>query len=165
MNTYQSYRGNIRSGDTISFSRQGGNPFLAFIFYIISAVTGSTWYHTGTAYVIGGRVFIIEAVWPRVRIYPLGYLGSFYHMGLDINFTEESERMLLSQVGKPYSIIKAIIAVFLTPRGTASWQCSMLNIEFLKANGYPDHWDQYTPGGCVNTLVERYGKNNEFVKN
>ena len=46
--------------------------------------TRSTYAHVGLAWVIGGRVFVLEAVKPRLRIYPLSKYANFYLLGLNV---------------------------------------------------------------------------------
>jgi len=72
----------------------------------------SDYNHVGIAYVVGGRVFVVESVVPYARIYPLSRLLPFFYIKTGYNFSFEHEEKLLKYVGMPYSKWEAVKAAF-----------------------------------------------------
>ena len=80
MNHYANIRQHIKSGDLLAWSHRA--PWWASLrdckIALVRLFTRSEYCHVGIAWVLGGRVFVIEAVKPEVRIYPLSKLAPFY---------------------------------------------------------------------------------------
>src|ERR1035437_8655651 len=68
----------IKSGDLIAWTHKGWSPLYDIEMQIIRLATRSEYIHVGTAWIAQERVFVIEAVMPCVRIFPLSYLVPFY---------------------------------------------------------------------------------------
>ena len=108
---YEDYRTQIRTGDVLAFfSSTGTNLFDGIYAKIITYVTKERIHHVGMAYVSGGRVFIVEAMPPFVRMIPLSRRGSFYHLPMGVKDGPQVEVEVLSAIGKRYSIKDAITA-------------------------------------------------------
>ena len=75
---YKQARPMIRSGDVLAWSHRGIRSWHDLKIWLVRMFTRSEYSHVGTAWVVGNRVFVIEAVMPKVRIYPLSKLGDFY---------------------------------------------------------------------------------------
>ena len=86
----------------------------------------SEYSHVATAWVVGGRVFVIEAVVPLVRIYPLSKLGEFYWVPLNVEFSEDTLDFALENVGEKYSQLQAMEAFFRLPSEDNLWECAEL---------------------------------------
>lgn len=108
---YATARDSIKSGDLLAFSHVGWGSWYAWKIQIVRMMTRSEFSHVALAWVVGGRVFVLEAVIPLVRIYPLSKLGDFYHLPLNKNWCW-AEEFALAHVGTPYSQLKAIRAFF-----------------------------------------------------
>lgn len=123
---YEAARGKIKSGDILAWSHRGWSSWYDFKIQLVRFFTQSEYSHVGTAWVVGGRVFVIEAVTPLVRIYPLSKLGTFYWIP-DFNvWTKEKEELALSYVGTQYSQIEALAAFFGRSVVPDKMQCAKL---------------------------------------
>jgi hypothetical protein len=79
---------------------------------MVRMFTKSEYSHVGIAWTIGGRLFVLEAVVPYVRIYPLSKSGDFYWLSLATKWEPLVEEVALSKIGYPYSQINAMQAFF-----------------------------------------------------
>ena len=163
MNTYKEYRGNIKSGDLLGWSHRGWKTFHDIKIQIVRMLTQSEYAHVGTAWVVGDRVFVIEAVKPRARIYPLSKLGSFYHIPLKAAWSPSTEELALSYVGSDYKQLEAIKAFFkpLT-KGSVS-ECAALATTIAAHDGI-DLGTRATPDSVI-LQAQMYGYPTHFIKN
>jgi virulence-associated protein VapD len=139
---YAANRDKIKTGDIIAFSGTG------FFGRLIRRFTGQTYSHVGIAWVISGRVFIVEALDGRgVVMRPLSITLPFYRIESKSDFTEIHEEYMLSKVGKAYSYIDAILAgLGIKPKSSDVYQCA----EFIAdVYGIRDEVPQFTPGELV----------------
>lgn len=157
---YAECRETIKSGDLLAWDSQGG-----FQANVVRVFTKSEYSHVGIAWVTGGRVFVVEAVVPRVRIYPLSKTGSFYHIPMNKPLSAKAEAYLLSQVGDSYSKWLAIKTFFkeIKDKDTNVWHCGKLSNLTLKINGY-DYPGEFTPSQLVKATLKD-GKHIQFVEN
>lgn len=132
---YSVYRSRIKTGDLLAWSTHQAKGFHLLVNKLIRLFTMSEYSHVGVAWVIGDRIFIIEAVQPVVRIYPLSNEVPFYHVGMNLKINEDSFNYLLSRVGEPYSLWQAVSAYFGKPKADKQWQCAELVSSFYKRVG------------------------------
>lgn len=125
---YLDLRPIIKSGDVLAWSEGGWGSLHDIECSIVKMVTGSEFNHVGVAYVVGGRVFVVEAVVPLIRIFPLSKLTPFYYIRTPENWwTPRTEEFLLSRVGLPYSKWEAIKSFFSKDTdGELVWECAKL---------------------------------------
>lgn len=109
---YITYRQSIKSGDLLAWSHRGWSSWHDFKIQFVRFFTQSEYSHVGLAIWLGGRLFVLEAVEPMVRIYPLGKLGDFYHTPLEMNWTSEIEEYACNHIGEDYKQLHAILAYF-----------------------------------------------------
>ena len=124
---YMEERPKIKSGDVLAWSSPG------FINSLIKGATQSTWTHVGIAWVVGGRVFVLEA-FPRngVRIQPLSKELPFYHLRSDkFKWTKDMEAYALERVGESYSVLEAIRGFFGVTKKDSKWECAEYVQEIL----------------------------------
>ena len=130
MAKYLDHRDKIESGDLLAWSHRGIKSFYDFKIWLIRLFTQSEYTHVGVAWVVGGRVFVIEAVTPYVRIVPLSSLLPAYVVNVNAMWNDSAEEFALSLVGKAeYSQLEAIKAYFGLNKNPSMWQC----VEFYKA--------------------------------
>jgi hypothetical protein len=110
--------------------------------------TRSEWSHVGTAWVVGERVFVIEAVQPLVRIYPLSKLGEFGWLPLGAKWSGNALEYALSKVGESYSQLQAMQAPFGMPEDDDKWECAELAALIAKCDGI-DLGKVFTPSSVV----------------
>ena len=109
---YLDFRENIVSGDLLAWSHHSWNSWYNFQVQMVRAFTQSEYSHVGIAWCTGGRVFVIEAVVPYVRIYPLSKCENFYYIRINKELSNKAEEFALSQIGEPYSKRMAIQSFF-----------------------------------------------------
>jgi len=134
---YEFARPLIRSGDLLAWSHREPwwRSWHDFKIAMVRAFTQSEYSHVGTAWVVGGRVFVIEAVIPLVRIYPLSNAGEFYHLPLDAAWSDKTLEFALSKVGHKYSQLQAMQAFFRLPKADDLWECAELARDIAAMDG------------------------------
>lgn len=132
---YPQARALIQSGDLIAQSHGDWLTWRGIKTNLVRIFTRSTYSHVGLAWVVGGRVFILEAVKPEVRIYPLSKAGEFYWLAMGTLWAFDAEEFALASVGVRYSEWAAMRAYFepLEP-GTVS-ECAAYVREVLLKDG------------------------------
>ena len=151
---YSDIRSSIRSGDLLAFSHGSWASWSGIKTNLVRIFTKSTYSHVGMAWVVGGRVFVLEAVKPLTRLYPLSQSGEFYLLPLNAPWGKETEEFALACIGTVYDDMAAILAFLnrLEPHNVR--QCSAYVIETL----YRDDIDlgpRATPDAVVLKAQER----------
>lgn len=147
---YIDARPKIRSGDLLAWSHR--EPwFKSWRDFKIAAVrlfTRSEYSHVGTAWVIGERVFIIEAVMPVVRVFPLSKAMPFYWLPLAAQWSDKTLEFALAKVGERYSQRQAMQAFFELPADDQLWECAELARAIAAQDGI-DLGNKATPAEVV----------------
>ena len=158
MKKYSEIRDKIETGDVLAWSKSG--PWTNWHNIQIGIVrmgTMSEYNHVGMAYVLQGRVFVVEAVVPMIRIYPLSKELPFYWIKTPFRLNDEHEAKLLNRVGLPYSKWEAIKSAFSKDtNGQSHWECAKLVNQTLMDfdPGFDDLHD--TPGATVKYLIDQH---------
>jgi hypothetical protein len=157
MPTYENMRSKIRSGDLLVWSHLGWKSWYDFKIQTVRFLMRSEYCHVGVAWAVGGRIFVLEAVIPRVRIFPLSKLTPFYWLPMNLEWKPKTEEFALGRIGEPYSEIQAVKAFLnmLKPGEDAEWQCAEYVNAVLKKEGI-DMGDITTPSEIVLAVQERY---------
>lgn len=155
--TYHDERSYMRSGDLIAWDKGSGGIISKLTMFFIKIFTGSRYGHVGVLWVKSGRVFVIEATQPYVRITPVSALKEFFHIPTRVRWLKRYEEFLLSKVGLKYSLMDCIRAYFGTlnnkEKDNNRYQCAELACEFYKlANILKE--DYYEPGCLVDAIIE-----------
>jgi hypothetical protein len=132
---YINAREKIKSGDLLAFSHGDWKSWNGIKTNMIRIFTRSTYSHVALAWVIGGRVFALEAVRPKLRIYPLSKLGDFYHINLNAKWSQYTEEYALSKIGVDYSQLTAIRAFFTPLENENVQECAAYAIEVMEKDG------------------------------
>ncbi len=163
MNTYTDYRKKIKSGDLLAWSHRGWRTWHDIKIQLMRMFTQSEYSHVGTAWVVAGRVLVIEAVEPKLRLYPLSRLGSFFHIPLKAEWSKATEEKALEHIGKDYKQLQAIRAYF-EPLGKDNVsECAALAINIAAADNI-DLGDRATPDAVVRQ-AQLYGHSLNYVVN
>lgn len=149
---YSTFRPQIQTGDLLAWSTHRAKGLHRLVNNLIRIFTMSEYCHVGIAWVIGDRVFVIEAVQPCVRIFPLSGETPFYHIDMGSKINDEQLNFLLSRVGEPYSLPQAIRAYFGKPKADKAWQCAELCATFYKKIGI-NLRDAWTPSTLVEAVL------------
>lgn len=158
---YADARPLIRSGDLLAFSSGSWKTWSGIKVNIVRMFTRSTYSHVGLAWAIGGRVFVLEAVKPRLRIYPLSQCHDFYLLGLKAPWREQTETFALENIGGTYSEWVALQAFFRPLEKGNVRQCAAYVREILLFDGI-DLGDRSTPDAVVDAALAR-GADIDFV--
>lgn len=153
MKQYSDIRNDIKSGDLLAWSHRGIKSWYDFKIWCVRLFTQSEYTHVGTAWVVAGRVLVIEAVMPLVRIYPLSSLGDFYWSPLAPKWSKETEEKALSFVGCKYSQLQAMEAPFYEPKSDELFQCAELFAAIARADGI-NLGTKYTPSSIVEQVLK-----------
>jgi len=151
---YTRARPMIRSGDILAWSHRGIHSWHDLKVWCVRLFQRSEYSHVGTAWVVGSRVFVIEAVMPKVRIYPLSKLGDFYWLQMGAYWRKATETLALSYVGDDYSQIQAIQSPFITPPADEEWQCAELVATIARQDSI-DLGHAFTPSAIVLAAQKR----------
>lgn len=139
----------IRSGDLLAFSHFGWRTWHDLKIQVVRTWQRSEYSHVGVAWNAGTRTFCLEAVMPKIRIYPLSQLGEFYWLQPTRDYWNyDVEEFALSKVGENYSQLQAIQSAFGQPKKDNLWQCSEYVKEIFRLGGY-DLGSNITPTGIV----------------
>ena len=162
---YAEMRDRIKTGDVLAWSE--GGPWTSWRNVQLNLVrmgTMSDFNHVGLAYCIGGRVFVVEAVVPYIRIYPLSRELPFFWIPTPYVFDLAAETTMLEKVGLPYSKWEAVKALFTTDTdGGKAWECAKLVNRTLMQfdSGFDALHD--TPAEVVKYLTRALGFQLSFV--
>ena len=121
---YAEYRPLIKSGDVIAHTHRGIRSWYDLKVWLVRLFEQSEYTHVAVAWVVGGRVFLLEAVGSGVRIFPLSLDLPFFHLPWHA-LTDAQLEFALAQAGKPYSYVDCVEG-YLGVKDTekSHWQCS-----------------------------------------
>lgn len=166
--SYAAVRPLIRSGDLLAWSHRA--PMFAswrdFKIGLVRLFMRSEYSHVGTAFVMGGRVWVIEAVTPHPRIIPLSNALPFYWVPLGAPWKPATETRALALIGKErieYSQAEAVRGALgtLHPGTDDLWMCAEMAWCIALWDGVVLGAD-ITPSGLLRAALER-GANLVFV--
>jgi hypothetical protein len=155
---YSEHREKIKSGDIIILSHSKWGSFYDLQVQAVRLFQESEYSHVGLAWKCSGRLFVIEAVTPYVRIFPLSNYAQegFYHIPLKKPMESKELEFALSKVGNgKYSKWEAILAFFraLSIGKDNLWQCAEFVMTCRKLSGV-NLGGVATPAAIVKTALE-----------
>lgn len=161
---YAAARPTIKSGDLLAFTHRSWRTWKDIKIQLVRLATQSEYSHVGIAWVPqGGRVFVLEAVTPCTRIFPLSLSGDFYHLGMDAPWYDCTEEFALSHIGVEYSQRNAVRAFFKPlEKGNVS-ECAAYVREVLLVDGI-NLGDMSRPDAVVQAALARGARLN-FINN
>lgn len=158
---YADIREQIKSGDLLAWSHRASMfaSWHDFKIGMVRLITRSEYSHVGTALVMGGRVWVTEAVSPLPRIVPLSNALPFYWVPLDATWTHETETRALALIGKDrivYSQAEAVRGALGTidPGKDDLWMCAEMAWCIARWCGI-DLGKDVTPRGLVEAALGR----------
>jgi hypothetical protein len=129
---YGDFRSEIKSGDIIAYTHRSWSTWYDIKIQLVRLFTRSEYTHVGVAWVVGSRVFILEAVVPLTRIYPLSKTGDFFHIGMNAKWNNIAEEYALSHIGYPYSQREAVEALFKPLGKDQVSQCAAYTLQVME---------------------------------
>lgn len=150
---YENARPLVRAGDLIALSHTGWSSWQDLEVQTVRLVTESEYSHVGLVWEVAGRLFVIEAVEPLVRLVPLSNFAAkgFYWIPLGRPITDDELRYALAKVGVArYSKWQAILGYLrrLAIGADDLEQCSEFVIACRRLSGV-DLGDAATPSAVV----------------
>ena len=161
---YSAVRDSIQSGDVVAFTHTGFGSLRDIQAQIVRIATRSEYSHVGIVWKIVNRLFLLEAVVPEVRIFPLSNFEEFYLIPLNKKLSEKAENYALSRVGQKYSKLEAIKGYFGWNKRDSYWQCAEFVSSVLKENEITITGKD-TPTNIVRELLEKYSGKLELITN
>jgi hypothetical protein len=156
---YEEIRSQIKSGDILAFRHTEWKTWKDLKSQFVKFFTKSEYSHVGIAWVIGGRVFVIEAVIPLVRIFPISKVLPFDLIPCGERYwLPIIEEACLTYVGEEYSQWEAVCAAFgkLKAGASNSWECAELcNVALGMGNLLKVDEALSTPADIVRHLNEK----------
>lgn len=134
---YADARPLIKSGDILAWSHRGWRTFHDIKIQMVRFFTQSKYSHVGTAWVIGDRVFVLEAVQPLVRSFPLSKLlvDGCDWIPLNAPWRDATLTFAVWCVGDPYSQLQALQSFNGQPPVDKKWQCAELCRSIAELDG------------------------------
>lgn len=117
--------------------------------------TRSEYSHVGMAWVVYDRVFVLEAVMPLVRPFPLSKLledGVFW-LPMSAPWKNETEEYAISHIGDLYSQLEAMESPFDEPPDNTLWQCAEYVARTMRHDGI-DLGPIFTPSALVRKALQ-----------
>lgn len=110
--TYDEARNHIKDGDIVALSHYSWASWYDLQVQAVRIFTRSEYCHVGQVWSVGGRLFMLEAVRPKVRMVPLSQFAAegFYWISIGIDMSKDELNLALSKVGvAEYSRKQAIL--------------------------------------------------------
>jgi len=165
---YSEIRDTIRTGDLISWRAGKVNSIFTFILYLYQKILKPKSVHVGIVVNdIGGRVLIVEARPPCVRIFPLSLMEDFDLIRTNIPYEQNNIDLLLEKVGYPYKALDVAKGLFYLDDDKNALYCSEIADIYYKAIKYlPEgYYDAgRTPDQLVEAIIEVSGNKPIHVK-
>lgn len=156
---------NIKSGDLLIWAKSSNSNKSSFFLNIVRLMTRSEYAHVAIAWRLEGRLYVVEATQPLVRITPIKPGREFYHIQMDVEWTKESENYLIDKIGCVYSIMDGIRAYLgKTVENDRRYQCAELANEFY-ANHGTHLKEAFTPASVVEQALLVKGKSLSLLPN
>lgn len=151
MELIMSERESIKSGDMLIWAKSAQSNVSNFYLNVIRLMTRSEYAHIAIAWRLEGRLYVVEATQPVVRISPVKDDQEFYHIPMNVKWDKNSEEYLIDKIGCVYSLMDGIRAYLgKTVENDRDYQCAELANEFYSQHGI-HLGEAYTPA----LLVER----------
>lgn len=137
---YATVRSRIQSGDLIALSHYKWASWYDLQVQVVRFGTQSEYSHVAMAWVVGGRVFIIESVTPVIRLVPLSLMVAegFYWAPLGADISAPEMEFALSKIGVgKYSKLQAVLAQLRGLKIGADdlWECAEFVMTSRKLSG------------------------------
>jgi hypothetical protein len=154
----------IQSGDLLVWSKDKRSTISNVYLNVIRFATSSEYAHTAIAWRINGRLFIVEATMPNIRLIPVMVDDEFFHIPMGLEWQNESEEYLIDKLGLLYSLFDAMRGYLgITLENDRKYQCAELCKEFYELHGIV-LGNSFTPAKLVNDILENYGKSMTMYK-
>lgn len=122
---YSDIRPLIRSGDLLAWDTKGVGVWNKLLIWLGRLGQLTQWTHVGVAWVVGDRVFVLDAVASGVRDYPLSQTLPVYLISRNTPLTDEQLAFAISKKGQQYSYWECFLAwIKRNDKTNKFWQCA-----------------------------------------
>lgn len=154
---YSDHRSTIETGDLLVWSSNGTISLGNSVSALIRIATTSEYSHVGIALWLFGRLFVLEAAQPCIRLVPVSSKEEFYHIPMHLEWSQEYYDWLADKIGLPYSIRDACCGYLgIVLADDNRYQCVELVNKFYKFVG-KDFGEIYRPDRFVKTVLKITG--------
>jgi len=161
---YPDKRSDIKSGDLLVWSNYSNSTVNYILLSIVRYFTMSEYAHVGIAMWDKGRLYVVEAVYPKITANILSESDSFYHIPMKVEWKEEYYQYLKNKIGERYSFIEVFRSYFnIKLKDNKQWQCVELANKFYKLTGYY-LGEEYTPSKFVNNILRKCNTTIQYIK-
>jgi len=162
---YSDIKKEIQTGDLLAWETTSINGFFDFLLFLYQKIFKARFTHVGVAVRINGRVFMVDATPPMVRLFPVSMTRDFYLIKTNIKATEKHIDILLSRLGNRYSLLDMIRGILNFKKDDTKDYCSDLVGDFYNQIGYiNDENAGRTPDTIVEAIIKASGSEPIFVK-
>lgn len=150
----------IKTGDLLAFTVRRYGTLVSFVLWLYQKITKVTFSHVGIAVWVGDRLFIVEAVAPRVAMTPISKVKEFYLIPANIEKASEDVMIsfLMDYIEVKYSIIDFITYYLGMDYSDDKIYCSTLASAFYYHVGYLHERDSgHTPQKITKAVMKRGG--------
>ena len=106
---YSEIRDQLRTGDLVSWKINKLDSIFSFILYLYQKILKPRSVHVGVVLKMNGRLFVVEARPPCVRLYPLSMMEDFSYVPVGLPENDKHVDYLLENMGVSYSLVKDYI--------------------------------------------------------
>lgn len=154
---YSEIRNKIKTGDLIATDEAPIDSFFGLVLSLYQKILGAKYTHVGIAVRMGGRVFVVEATPPEVRLVPISMFGDFKLIPTDMKGSENSHlEYLFSSLGKKYSILDMLKGTLGIAGSNSDYYCSELAGDFYNSFGYlVDRTVGHSPDSIVEAVIAK----------
>lgn len=154
---YSQIRSELKTGDLIAWNTSEIDSVFGLVLYLYQKILKANYTHVGMVVRTGGRVFLLEATPPQVRLIPLRMTSDFHWIKTDVKADPELQiNFLLGHLGKKYSILDLIKILLKLGRSNDDYYCSELAGRFYNEFGFiTDRQIGFTPDSLVKAVLDR----------
>ena len=156
---YSEIRPTIRTGDLLAWNITSPSDMGDLFLYSYQKIFNIKYSHVGIAAVLGGRLFVVEAIPPVVRLYPISRKSNFYLIPCNIDEKPGYLEYLFNDLGKDYSLLDLFKTCIGLKASDKDFYCSELAGDFYKFVGLLDS-EKYgkMPHILVDQVIKVTGK-------
>ena len=123
---YSEARPLIKSGDILAWTHKGFGSWYDIQVQAVRFFSRSEYTHTGIAFCVAERVFVLESVGVGIRMFPLSLELPFFWLPLPEWWDEDVATAAFSKFGQPYSKLEAMRSMFhrFVPGKNSTWECA-----------------------------------------
>lgn len=149
----------IKTGDLLAFKVRRYGSITSFFLWLYHKFTKVEFSHVGIATRLGDRVFMVEAISPRVAITPLTKVKDFYLIPTEIITSEKIQiDFLISFVEVKYSLVDILTHYIGMDVSDNRIYCSELCSAFYYHVGYLHERESgHTPEKLVKAVMNKAG--------